>query len=830
MGEDLRGRKGLDGDGVSRPEWRHGSRIRAHAWDETVLGAMEAWPASLRTLVDVMLDARKPMHVAWGPERTLIYNDAYGVMLGRKHPDALGRPCLDVWSEAQDVLAPLFDRVFEGDSVHMDDIALVVERHGIREEAHFAFSYTPVRHADGSVIGLFTSCTDTTAQVRAERQKVAERDSLRELFRQTPSFMAVLGGQEHRFDLANDAFLKLIGGRDVVGLPVREALGEVDGQGFFDILDRLYSTGETFVGHGAEVRIERTAGAPPERRFLDFVYQPIRDRAGEVTGIFVAGSDVTEAWEASEELREREQRLRLIVEAATDYAILTMDTDRMVTSWSAGAAATFGYAPEEIVGLSADLLFTPEDLADDRPREEAKEALTKGVASNVRWHARKYGGRVFINGVVRLLRDASGKELGFLKIARDETDRLAAEKALQDLNETLESRVEERTRELMVAEEAMRQSQKMEAVGQLTGGVAHDFNNLLTIIRSSVDLLRRPDLPEERRRRYVDAVSDTVDRAAKLTGQLLAFARRQALQPEVFEVGARLRTVVEMLDTVTGTRIDVVTQFPDKPCFIRADVSQFETALVNMAINARDAMDGEGVLTLSLHCGVAMPPVRGHAEAPGPFAAVTLADTGRGIPEEDLTRLFEPFFTTKEVGKGTGLGLSQVFGFAKQSGGDVAVASGSGEGATFTLYLPEVDAEARDAEDGHVVEPTPDGAGLRVLVVEDNTEVGRFATQVLQDMGYETTWTANAEEALDTLGQQGAGFDVVFSDVVMPGMGGIALAKELRRRIPDLPVVLASGYSHVLAQEGTHGFDLLHKPYSAELLSNALRRAANRRR
>jgi signal transduction histidine kinase len=303
----------------------------------------------------------------------------------------------------------------------------------------------------------------------------------------------------------------------------------------------------------------------------------------------------------------------------------------------------------------------------------------------------------------RVARAWSGDDLAVLREVTERCwahiERVRADAALREaagqlaaLNATLEQRVEERTARLGEAEAALRQSQKLEAVGQLTGGVAHDFNNLLTIIRSSVDFLRRPDLPDDRRRRYMDAVSDTVERATKLTGQLLAFARRQALKPEVFEAGARLKSVADMLDTVTGSRIRVLTELPERPCHVLADVSQFETAVINMAVNARDAMDGEGTLTLRLSCSQGMPSIRGHGGSPAPFAAVSLSDTGTGIAPELLGRIFEPFYTTKEVGKGTGLGLSQVFGFAKQSGGDVNVESAPGRGTTFTLYLPEIEA------------------------------------------------------------------------------------------------------------------------------------------
>jgi CheY-like chemotaxis protein len=363
----------------------------------------------------------------------------------------------------------------------------------------------------------------------------------------------------------------------------------------------------------------------------------------------------------------------------------------------------------------------------------------------------------------------------------------------------------------------------MEAVGQLTGGVAHDFNNLLTIIRSSADLLGRPNLPEERRQRYVEAISDTANRAAKLTGQLLAFARRQPLKPEVFVVGERLQAVTDLIRPLVGARITIDMLINCQGRAVEADPNQFETALVNLAVNARDAMDGEGRLTLRTWLATEVPPSRSHKGTRGDFVAVSLSDTGVGIKPEVLGRIFEPFFTTKEVGKGTGLGLSQVYGFAKQSGGELHVESSVGRGTTFTLYLPKAQAKptslptASSAEAG-----LPEPGRRNVLLVEDNIQVGEFAKQLLEDLGYTAAWADSAQAALRIL-EKANRFDVVFSDVVMPGMSGVELGQEIRRRWPNLRVILTSGYSHVLAKDGARGFDLLHKPYSVEGLSKALR-------
>jgi PAS domain S-box-containing protein len=379
------------------------------------------------------------------------------------------------------------------------------------------------------------------------------------------------------------------------------------------------------------------------------------------------------------------------------------------------------------------------------------------------------------------------------------------------------------------AEEAFRQAQKMEAIGQLTGGVAHDFNNLLTVIRSSADLLRRRDLPADRARRYVDAISDTADRAAKLTGQLLAFARRHALNLRVFDAVDQVELVADMLRTVLGSRASFELDIAERPLPVEADANQFETALVNLVANSRDAMDGRGLLTIRIAKSTGPRHDAGDG-AVNAFVAVAISDTGCGIPSDQIDRIFEPFFTTKDVGRGTGLGLSQVYGFAQQSGGTVRVASEVGVGTTITLYLP-LSSKSIQHRQRNLLPSGEARERWNILVVEDNAEVGEFSTQLLHDLGYHPILAQNAEEALKLLEQDPEGFDIVLSDVVMPGLDGVSLGREIRRRLPSLPFVLNSGYSYELADGADHGFDLLQKPYSVEELSRVLRRAmANRSR
>ncbi|HZB61591.1 MAG TPA: ATP-binding protein [Microvirga sp.] len=532
-------------------------------------------------------------------------------------------------------------------------------------------------------------------------------------------------------------------------------------------------------------------------------------------------------------LEETEARLRALTDNLPLGIVFQIATGRD------GSERRFLYVSENherLTGIPAAAVRADPSLPYRLILPEHHETMVEAEAAAVRdkqpfdleVQFRRADGEIRWARIISAPREQADGSMIWDGIQFDITGQKHAEIRLRELNETLEERVAARTAELVQAQEALAQAQKMEAVGQLTGGIAHDFNNLLTIIKSSTDLLRRPDLAEERRQRYVDAIADTVERGSKLTGQLLAFARRQALKPEVFDVPARVRALSDMLLTIVGARIQVVTEIACDRCFVEADITQFETALVNMAVNARDAMEGEGTLTMQVRTLSGMSPSREREGRAGAFVAVSISDTGSGIAPDKFGQIFEPFYTTKEVGKGTGLGLSQVYGFAKQSGGDIAVESQVGRGATFTLYLPQVErkmAEAQASARGPAQEDT--GDGRRVLVVEDNVGVGTFSTQMLQDLGYETTWAANADEALALLAG-GLPVDVVFSDVLMPGKSGIELGQEIRRLYPGLPVILTSGYSHELVEEGRRGFELLQKPYPIEELSRLLHQVSRR--
>ena len=487
-----------------------------------------------------------------------------------------------------------------------------------------------------------------------------------------------------------------------------------------------------------------------------------------------------------------DQRFQLLINAVTDYAIYMLQPDGTIASWNPGARRFKGYEADEILGRNYSCFFTEEDRAAGFPQLALETAAREGRFEAEGVRVRKDGSRFWVNAVIDPIRDAAGNLLGFAKITRDITERRAAQEELEQ------------------ARAELFQAQKLQALGELTGGIAHDFNNLLTVIRGSAELLRTEGLSETRRRRYLEAIIETADRASNLTSHLLAFGRRQPLKPEAIDLNLRLDAFVEMVSRTIGGQIEIVLDPAPELWPVEVDATQLESALLNAAINARDAMTGGGRLT------IAASNVPG-GEAAADMVCVSLTDTGEGMSREVLDRVFDPFFTTKPVGKGTGLGLSQIHGFTAQSGGRAEIDSVVGEGTTLRLFLPRATgsaAAARPCEAG-----LAKGGGATVLLVEDNDQVRAFAESLLADLDYRVVSAASAEQALEALA--GRDVDLLFSDVMMPGMNGVELAERARALRPGLPVVLASGYSEEMANAAT-AFETLAKPYGVATLGAAL--------
>jgi PAS domain S-box-containing protein len=490
-------------------------------------------------------------------------------------------------------------------------------------------------------------------------------------------------------------------------------------------------------------------------------------------------------------LHESEQLFRLLVQGVRDCAIYMLDKEGRVTNWNSGAELIKGYKAEEIVGEHFSRFYTEEDRRSGIPQQALETALREGKFEREAWRVRKDGSLFWAQVLIDPIYNEAGEHVGFAKITRDATERKKAEEELEETRA------------------ALAQAQKLQALGELAGGVAHDFNNLMTVIVGAADFLRRrPELPGDKRQQYVDAIYETGVRATKLTDQLLAFGRRRPLRPEVIDVNALIDAVSDLLRRTLGSRIQVELKLAEDAGRIEVDPTQLETAILNAAINARDAMPAGGKLIVSTG--------RERVEAED-YIRIDVSDTGLGMPQRVVERAFDPFFTTKEVGAGTGLGLSQVHGFAAQAGGRAELMSTEGLGTTLSIFLPRSGKEITHREDKEDAAPLP--KQLRVLLVEDNPQVRAFADDLLADLGCNVLCAGCADDALATLGRNEV--DVVLSDIVMPGMSGIELANRIAELHPSLPVVLATGYSEQAAHR-TQARPILMKPYSARELSAAL--------
>ena len=556
---------------------------------------------------------------------------------------------------------------------------------------------------------------------------------------------------------------------------------------------RIAASEGRFEAEGPRVRKDGS------RFWAHVIIDPVRGDDGTLLGFAKITRDITAQREQQAALYESEQRFRLLVQGVRDCAIYMLDNEGRVTNWNAGAEMIKGYTAEEIVGRHFSLFYTEEDRAAGVPEQALATALREGKFEREAWRVRKDGSLFWAHVLIDPIYDETGEHVGFAKVTRDATERKKAEEELEETRA------------------ALAQAQKLQALGELAGGVAHDFNNLMTVIVGAADFLRRrPALIEEKRQQYVDAIYETGLRATKLTDQLLSFGRRRPLRPEVVDANVLIDAVSDILSRTLGSQISLELQLAEEAGRIEVDPTQLETAILNAAINARDAMPKGGKLTVF---------TRVENEDAGDFLRIDVTDTGLGMPERVLEKAFDPFFTTKEVGQGTGLGLSQIHGFAAQAGGRAELRSAEGVGTTVSIVLPRSQEEPSSTTPDAAARTLP--AGVRVLLVEDNPQVRAFADDLLADLGCQVLCASSAAEALACLG--GNEVDVVLSDIVMPGMDGIELAQKIGQQRPDLPVVLATGYSEQAAQRA-QARSILMKPYSATELSTALAKALDERR
>ena len=823
-----------------------GELVRRFDWSKTSLGPIRDWPQNLRQKANSVVNSPIPQVLMWGRDHVMIYNDGYAEIAGNYHPQALGGTVPGIWPEIWDWNSRILEAGFRGEVMAYRDQPMTLMRHGAPEEVIFDLFYTPIYNEGGTVDGVLCTVLENTDKVRALE---ALEQSRLELSRLTNALPILVGYVDcnYVYKFANDGYLEWFGrsADEVIGHSVPDIVGEEFFAARKPYLDRALN-GESIV---SDTVIRRPDGTT---RAAEIRYMPRYVADGSVDGIYVLIIDIEDRKRSEQEILISNNRFRAAVEAVHGVLWTNSADGRMLGEQPAWAALT-GQTAEEYQGFGWADAVHPDD------RQGSVDSWNKAVAekSTYIWEhrVRRHDGvyRTFaIRGVP--IFDKNGAIAEWVGVHTDITEqrqaedtlkehasnlereirhRIRAEEQLRQLNEGLEARVEAEMAERRQAEKALLQSQKMESIGQLTGGVAHDFNNLLQVIAGNLQLLSKDVIGNERAERRLENALAGVHRGAKLASQLLAFGRRQALEPRVINISRFVTGMDDLLRRSLGEAIEVEVITSGGLWNTYADPNQVENALLNLAINARDAMEGHGKLTIEVGNAVLdRDYARKHSEvSPGQYVMLAVTDTGSGMSPEVLEKVFEPFFSTKPEGKGTGLGLSMVYGFAKQSSGHVNIYSEVGQGTTVKMYLPRSAAD----EDREVVMPTGpiEGGTETILVVEDDEEVRNTVVETLGDLGYRVLTARDAQAGL-TVVESGIPIDVIFTDVVMPGpLKSREMARRAQERLPNLAVLFTSGYTENSIVHGGKldaGVELLSKPYTREALARRIRHViANRK-
>jgi PAS domain S-box-containing protein len=916
--------------------------IAAHDWSGS-LGPVANWPQSLKAIVGFLLRSPVPMVLLWGSHGYMIYNDAYSIFAGGRHPELLGKKVREGWPEVADFNDNVMDVGLAGGTLAYKDQELTLHRTGKPEQVWMNLDYSPVIDESGRPGGVIAIVVETTERILAERRQAHAAQRQRRQFEQAPGFIIVMNGPEHVVEFVNDTHRRVFGSDNWVGKTIREAFPSLDGQGFFELLDRVYETGENYEAQNAEIRYRRSADEPEEIRYLTFIYASITDENGEIVGIFCDGFDVTQAHLAQVALRNSEAALR---ESEAQFRTFAQAMANQV--WAAtpeGQLDWFNERTLEFSGLGFDDLVSDKWTTIVHPSDVQAagmawaRAVSTGETYETEFRLRRADG-VYRWHIARAvsLRDESGAITGWIGTNTDIHEQKVSAAALLELNATLERKIIERTQargqtwrvtpdlmgalnskgyfetsnpawqtilgwseeevasfsifellhpddvertregfnltqigqpairfpnryrckdgsyrwiswvgvpeegmvycvgrditeevaaqdKLMEAQEALRQSQKMEAVGQLTGGIAHDFNNLLQGISGSLDRVqhriaqgRLGDVD-----RFVKAAIESANRAAALTHRLLAFSRRQTLDPRPVDMNTVITGMEDLIrrtmgPTVTIEVVGAVGLWPTK-----IDASQLENSLLNLCINARDAMPEGGHLTIeTANKWMDVRAARDRDLPSGQYVSLCVTDTGTGMEQDVIDRAFDPFYTTKPIGQGTGLGLSMIYGFVRQSGGQVRVYSEVGKGTTMCLYFPRYIGlleEELAAEEAPISET---GSGEVILIVDDETTVRMLIVEVLTEAGYKTLEAPDGPAALRTL-QSGVRVDLLITDVGLPGgMNGRQVADAGRVLRKDMKVLFITGFAENAAVGSgylDHGMEILAKPFAMTALS-----------